>query len=226
MLGELLHGDYNRWVNPEMLDSATNYECYKGLYSSFNSHNLFEIMHSLKRQFGPEQWTLYKGKHLFNFVDNHDVSRIASILQDTRHLPLIYTILFTMPGIPCVYYGSEWNATGRKEDGDPALRVCFDQPCWNVLSERIAKLAEIHKNNEALTEGDFHDVLITNEQCVFERSLNGKRIWTVVNAADKEYPVPANLFGHRGIDLLSGKEITFDNHIMEPLSAYVMEMEE
>ena len=226
LLGELLHGDYNRWVNPEMLDSATNYECYKGLYSSFNSHNLFEIMHSLKRQFGPEQWTLYKGKHLFNFVDNHDVSRIASILQDTRHLPLIYTILFTMPGIPCVYYGSEWNATGRKEDGDPALRVCFDQPCWNVLSERIAKLAEIHKNNEALTEGDFHDVLITNEQCVFERSLNGKRIWTVVNAADKEYPVPANLFGHRGIDLLSGKEITFDNHIMEPLSAYVMEMEE
>lgn len=226
LLGELLHGDYNRWVNPEMLDSATNYECYKGLYSSFNSHNLFEIMHSLKRQFGPEQWTLYKGKHLFNFVDNHDVSRIASILQDTRHLPLIYTILFTMPGIPCVYYGSEWNATGRKEDGDPALRVCFDQPCWNVLSERIAKLAEIHKNNEALTEGDFHDVLITNEQCVFERSLNGKRIWTVVNAADKEYPVPANLFGHKGIDLLSGKEITFDNHIMEPLSAYVMEMEE
>ena len=56
LLGELLHGDYNRWVNPEMLDSATNYECYKGLYSSFNSHNLFEIMHSLKRQFGPEQF--------------------------------------------------------------------------------------------------------------------------------------------------------------------------
>ncbi len=224
LLGELLHGDYNRWVNSEMLDSATNYECYKGLYSSFNSKNMFEIMHSLKRQFGPEQWTLYKGKHLLNFVDNHDVSRIASILQDMRHLPLIYTILFTMPGIPCVYYGSEWNATGRKEDGDRDLRVCFDKPCFNVLSEWIAKLAFVHREQRALQYGEFHDVLITNMQCAFERSFEGKRIWTIVNAEDLPYVFHAPNGVHKGYDLLREEIIELDELQMPPLSSYVVEI--
>ena len=60
LVGETLHGDYNQWVNDAMLHSCTNDECYKGLYSSLNSMNLFEIVHSLTRQFGPEPWPLYK----------------------------------------------------------------------------------------------------------------------------------------------------------------------
>ena len=92
LLGEMLHGDYRERMNGEMLHSATNYECYKGLYSSFNSMNLFEINHSLQRQFGAEDWCLYRGAHLFSFVDNHDVTRAASILQNERHLPLLYAL--------------------------------------------------------------------------------------------------------------------------------------
>lgn len=114
LLGETLHGDYNRWMNPDMCHSVTNYECYKGLYSSFNSMNLFEIGHSLARQFGPEPWTLYKGKHLLSFLDNHDVERIASILHESRHLPLAYGLLFGMPGVPALYYGSEWGIRGER----------------------------------------------------------------------------------------------------------------
>lgn len=102
-------------VNPELLDSVTNYECYKGLYSSFNTHNMHEIGYSLNRQFGPEEWTLYKGLPLYNFVDNHDVERIASQLEDKEHLPLIYAMEFAMPGVPGVYYGSEWGMEGKKE---------------------------------------------------------------------------------------------------------------
>ena len=75
LIGETLHGDYNQIVNDEMLDSCTNYECYKGLYSSFNSINMFEIAHSLHRQFGGDPWCIYRGKHLLSFVDNHDVPR-------------------------------------------------------------------------------------------------------------------------------------------------------
>jgi len=63
LIGETLHGDYNQIVNDEMLDSCTNYECYKGLYSSFNSVNMFEIAHSLHRQFGGDPWCIYRGKH-------------------------------------------------------------------------------------------------------------------------------------------------------------------
>ena len=162
LVGETLHGDYNQWMNDSMLHSVTNYECYKGLYSSFNSMNMFEINHSLLRQFGPDNWTLYKGKHLLCFVDNHDVTRIASILTNEKHLPLIYGMLFGMPGIPCVYYGSEWGAKARKEEGDPALRACFDAPEWNDLSETISRLSEIKKNSEALNYGSFRSVLLTN----------------------------------------------------------------
>lgn len=108
LIGETLHGDYNQIVNDEMLDSCTNYECYKGLYSSFNSVNMFEIAHSLHRQFGGDPWCIYRGKHLLSFVDNHDVPRLASILTDKSCLRPAYGMLFGMPGIPCVYYGSEW----------------------------------------------------------------------------------------------------------------------
>ena len=106
------------------------------------------------RQFGPEQWTLYRGKHLLSFVDNHDVSRIASILTNEKHIPLTYGMIFGMPGIPCVYYGSEWGAKAHKNEGDPALRVCFDEPLDNELSEFISKLATAHKNSKALCYGD------------------------------------------------------------------------
>ena len=187
LVGETLHGDYNQWMNDSMLHSVTNYECYKGLYSSFNSMNMFEINHSLLRQFGPDNWTLYKGKHLLCFVDNHDVTRIASILTNEKHLPLIYGMLFGMPGIPCVYYGSEWGAKARKEEGDPALRACFDAPEWNDLSETISRLSEIKKNSEALNYGSFRSVLLTNRQCIFERKSEHERIYVAINADENSF---------------------------------------
>jgi len=187
LVGETLHGDYNQWMNDSMLHSVTNYECYKGLYSSFNSMNMFEINHSLLRQFGPDNWTLYKGKHLLCFVDNHDVTRIASILTNEKHLPLIYGMLFGMPGIPCVYYGSEWGAKARKEEGDPALRACFDAPEWNDLSETISRLSEIKKDSEALNYGSFRSVLLTNRQCIFERKSEHERIYVAINADENSF---------------------------------------
>ena len=140
LIGEVLFGDYNQIVNDEMLHSCTNYECYKGIYSSFNSMNMFEIAHSLNRQYGPEQWCIYRGKHLMSFVDNHDVTRIASILTNKNHLPLTYGLFLGMPGVPCIYYGSEWGEEGVKApDNDYALRPCFDAPKPNALTEQIKK---------------------------------------------------------------------------------------
>ena len=181
LVGETLHGDYNQWMNDSMLHSVTNYECYKGLYSSFNSMNMFEINHSLLRQFGPDNWTLYKGKHLFSFVDNHDVTRVASILSNENHLPLIYALAFGMPGIPCVYYGSEWGAKAKKEDGDPALRACFEKPEWNDLTTFISRLAEAKKHSNALNYGDFRSVLLTNRQYAFGRLGENTMILSAVN---------------------------------------------
>lgn len=209
LLGEMLHGDYNRLMNDSMLHSATNYECYKGLYSSFNSMNLFEIVHSLLRQFGPENWTLYKGKHLLSFVDNHDVSRVASILTNERHLPLIYALSFGMPGIPCVYYGSEWGAKADKSQGDPALRPSFEEPVWNELTDWVAKLAAAKKGSEALNYGTFRSVLLTNRQCIFERKTEHERVLVAINADDSEYTAHFDAGCGRATDLITGEEHDF-----------------
>lgn len=210
LLGEMLHGDYNRLMNDQMLHSATNYECYKGLYSSFNSMNLFEINHSLLRQFGPENWTLYKGKHLLSFVDNHDVTRIASILQNEHHLPLIYALMFGMPGIPCIYYGSEWGTKADKREGDPALRPCFEAPQWNELTTFISRLSIIKQNSPALCYGDFRSVLLTNRQCIFERKTEEERIWVAINAEEREFEAHFDAGCEKAVDLLTGTVQNFN----------------
>ncbi|MCR5720234.1 MAG: cyclomaltodextrinase [Lachnospiraceae bacterium] len=184
LVGEAIHGDYNRFLNNDMLNSVTNYECYKGLYSSFNSMNMFEIVHSLLRQFGPENWTLYKGRHLMCFADNHDVSRIASTLNNQCHLKPLYGLLFTMPGIPCIYYGSEWGAKGNKSEGDWSLRPCFKEPEWNELTDFIVALAEIKKYSHALNYGDFKSKHLANNSCVFERRSDKECITVAINASD------------------------------------------
>ena len=188
LIGEVLFGDYNLIVNDEMLHSCTNYECYKGIFSSFNCMNMFEIAHSLNRQFGPEQWCIYRGKHLMTFVDNHDVTRIASILTNKNHLPLAYGLLFGMPGIPCIYYGSEWGEEGVKApDNDYALRPCFEEPKPNELTDFIKELIEVRRNSDALCNGSYRNVVITNHQLIFERRTDNERVLVAINAGDSEF---------------------------------------
>ena len=226
LVGETLHGDYNQWMNDSMLHSVTNYECYKGLYSSFNSMNMFEINHSLLRQFGPDNWTLYKGKHLLSFVDNHDVTRVASILSNENHLPLIYALAFGMPGIPCVYYGSEWGAKARKEEGDPALRACYEKPEWNDLTTFISKLAEAKKHSNALNYGDFRSVLLTNRQCIFERKTDSERVLVAINADDQPFMEHFDAGCGTAIDLITGETHDFGGGSeLAPYSAAYWKME-
>ena len=216
LIGELLHGDYNQFVGEGMLHSCTNYECYKGLYSSFNSMNMFEIMHSLNRQFGPEGWTIYKGKHLLSFVDNHDVTRIASILTNEKHLPLIYGMLFGMPGIPCVYYGSEWGTRADKSQGDPALRPSFDAPEWNEITSYIEKLSHIRKTEKALCYGDFRTVVLTNKQCVYERNACGERALVAINADENSFFAGFNVGCDKAYELISEAEVSIAGGIELP----------
>ena len=226
LVGEMLHGDYNRLMNDSMLHSATNYECYKGLFSSFNSMNMFEIIHSLLRQFGPENWTLYRGKHLLCFVDNHDVSRIASNLTNEQHLPLIYALCFGMPGIPCVYYGSEWGAKANKSEGDPALRACFDAPLENDLTAWISKLAAAKKASNALNYGDFRSVVLTNRQCIFERKTDSERVLVAINADNVPYTAHFDAGCGTAVDLITGNTHDFGGGSeLPPYSAFFWKCE-
>lgn len=214
LIGEMLHGDYSQLVNNDMLHSCTNYECYKGLYSSFNSRNMFEIAHSLHRQFGGDPWCIYQGLHLLSFVDNHDVTRIASILSDPAHVRPAYGLLFGMPGIPCLYYGSEWGATGQKGGGDDwPLRPAFETPQPNDLTAWIRRLVAARTQRDAsgdlaaaaraLCHGGYRNVQIASEQLLFERACDGARVLVAVNASGEAAAISAAELAGRFRDVLS-----------------------
>lgn len=217
LIGEVLFGDYNQIVNDEMLHSCTNYECYKGIYSSFNSMNMFEIAHSLNRQYGPEQWCIYRGKHLMSFVDNHDVTRIASILTNKNHLPLTYGLLLGMPGVPCIYYGSEWGEEGVKApNNDYALRPCFEEPKPNELTEEIKKMIHVRTGSNALCHGSYRNVVLTNHQIIFERRTDDERMLVAINASDAPFTAHNGELGGTMTDLLTGNEIQMSGQLEMP----------
>ena len=174
MYGEIVGGDYNRIANNEMLDSVTNYEIYKGLYSCHNDRNYFEFAHSIDRQCG--DWGMYKNLYMYNFADNHDVTRLASIIRDKALLKNVYTMLYTMPGVPSVYYGSEFGMEGRKQQhSDDDLRRelnlnALENPDYSLF-EHICKLGRLKHALDALHTGKYKnengvltDVLNDNQQ--------------------------------------------------------------
>ena len=214
LLGEIVHGDYNQWVSTMMLDSVTNYECYKGLYSSHNDHNYYEIAYALDRQFG--EGGVYQNKPLYAFADNHDVNRVASVLHKAEHLYPLYCLLFTMPGVPSIYYGSEWGLTGMKNNGsDAPLRPALDlaairqQAPQPGLADAISRLSHLRQRAPALRRGNYRQLFVGHEQLAFSRQVNDELVIVLVNASDT--PVEVNLevnpaLGGRLIDLLDAGE--------------------
>ena len=183
LMGEMVFGDYRRLANPQMLDSCTNYELYKALYSSCNDNNMYELAHTLQRQFAIGSG-VYEGLNLYNFLDNHDVSRIASIIKDERQLKPLYGLLYTLPGIPSVYYGSEWGATGIREQSDAEVRP--DYAAWenNDLSRHIAWWAKFRRESEVLARGTYQELAVTGRFLAFRREFAGQSLDIAVNIGD------------------------------------------
>lgn len=198
LMGEVVHGDYRQWANGAMLDSVTNYECYKGLYSSHVDRNYFEIAYSLDRQFGAEG--IYRDLLLYAFADNHDVDRVASRLTNPAHLYPLYCLLLTMPGVPSIYYGSEWGIEGRKNNGsDAPLRpfLALDEVArtspYRDLAGAIRRLIEVRRRLDALRSGGYRQLSLAHEQIVFARQTARDMVIVAVNAADRPVPVEFSL---------------------------------
>ncbi|PKM51964.1 MAG: alpha-amylase [Firmicutes bacterium HGW-Firmicutes-7] len=216
LMGEVVHGegDYRSWLSDGVLDSVTNYECYKGLYSSHNDRNFFEIAYSLNREFNVKDG-LYKGKALYSFVDNHDVNRIASTLNNETHLYSLHALLFTIPGIPSIYYGSEWGIYGKRTNASDEylrpkldlLEVANNSPNKDLVKV-IKKFATIRKQSNALKYGEYKQLLVTHEQFSFARITEDECIIVVVNSADSiakiDLDIPVS--GRKVIDILNDEE--------------------
>lgn len=185
LMGEVIHGDYSRWVNGETLHSVTNYALHKALYSGHNDHNYFEIAHTVK-------YLLNMGNlNLYNFVDNHDVERIYTKLSNKAHFAPVHVLLYTLPGIPSIYYGSEFGIEGKKEKfSDDSLRPALnlkdyaDATTTNPNTALIAALGKVRQHTPALSYGSYAELQLTNRQFAFARDLDGVRVIVTVNNDD------------------------------------------
>lgn len=205
LMGEVVFGDYRRFANPETLDATTNYECYKGLYSSHNDKNYFEIAYSFDRQFG--KGGIYQGLPMYAFLDNHDVDRINSVLKNPAHLYPSHIMLFTMPGVPSVYYGSEWGMRGRKQEGgDPALRPALkcsaNQMPQPELAQTIGRLAQIRHRMPALKHGDYRTLSVASEQISYMRQAGDAWAVVAVNSAASPVKMEIPINGYDGTTLV------------------------
>ena len=185
LMGEVIHGDYSRWVNGSTLHSVTNYALHKALYSGHNDHNYFEIAHTVKYLQNMGDLDLY------NFVDNHDVERIYTKLSNKAHFAPVHVLLYTLPGVPSIYYGSEFGIEGRKErTSDDSLRPALNLADYadavekNPCTALVSALGKVRQNTPALNYGSYAELMLTNRQYAFARDLDGVRVIVTVNNDD------------------------------------------
>lgn len=218
LMGEVIHGDYNRWVNEGTLHSVTNYHLHKALYSGHNDHNFFEIAHTVKRLYGmggnrPD------GLKLYNFVDNHDVERIYTKLNNKAHYTPVHILLYTLPGVPSVYYGSEFGIEGRKEKwSDDSLRPALNRSDYqdavqnNPCTGLIAALGKIRQGAPALSYGDYQELSLTNRQYAFARNYEGKSVVVAVNNDENQAGFSLSVSGaEEFLGALSGTRVKAEN---------------
>ena len=213
LMGEIIHGQYNHWANPEMFDCVTNYQCYKGIYSSHNDRNYFEIAHSIDYQNGQ-----YGNLYMYNFLDNHDVSRLMSVLKDPARVECCYTMMYGMYGVPSIYYGSEFGIYGAKGHGaeaDLPVRPCLDLnniPDRNdELLKHISALGAIRLSSPAIQTGGYSKMELRNQTFSFKREKDGEEVYVLLNVSDGDYTFRFNTKYGKLVDLLTGKTFNGGN---------------
>jgi cyclomaltodextrinase / maltogenic alpha-amylase / neopullulanase len=190
-LAEVIHGDYAAFVQSSTVDTVTQYELWKAIWSSLNDRNLFELAHALGRHdrllevFVPQ-----------TFVGNHDVTRIATQITDPGLRPLALVVLMTVAGIPSIYAGDEQGFTGTKREreyGDDEVRPAFPADPAE-LSMLGADVLTLHR--ELLGMRRRHPWLVRSRTRV--EDVTNTRIRYVAQAGDGRLAVTLDLDAPEG----------------------------
>ena len=219
LMGEVIHGNYSRWANEGTLHSVTNYMLHKALYSAHNDHNYFELAHTIQYVSGMVGSNL----NLYTFVDNHDVERIYTKLSNKSHFLPVHVMLYTLPGIPSLYYGSEFGIEGRKErSSDASLRPALNYGDYkdaietNPCTKLIATLGKIRHNTPALFYGDYKELLLQTTHFAYARILDGKAVITTVNNADNDVVMNLQASGcTEYVGALTGERISVNGGLIQ-----------
>jgi len=219
LMGEVVEGDYSRWVSSDMLHSVTGYMLFKALFSSHNNENLFELANTVARSVPDSGLTHY------NFLDNHDQPRIIDNVTNPAFLNTLYPLLFTLPGIPSIYYGSEWEIRGKKENGsDQPIRPYIDienPPPETEITRLIRKLAAIRSGSRALKYGSYRQLYLQYRRpYVFERCYENERVVIAANISGSAETI--NIGSGNMLDMLTGETIDMASLVIRPHSARLL----
>jgi glycosidase len=196
-VGEMIHGDYAGYAARAGLDSVTQYELWKAIWSSLNDGNFYELAWALDRHN-----RVLESIVPMTFVGNHDVTRIASRLTDVRHLGHALALLFTVGGTPSVYYGDEQAFRGVKEDragGDDAIRPAFpDGPDHLAPAGRPAyrlhqRLIGLRRRHPWLVRARTSVEHLTNRSIALRSSVAGALLTLLLNIDDRPYRFPIDV---------------------------------
>lgn len=197
LLAEVIHGDYAAFRAASGVDSVTQYEMWKAVWSSLLDRNPHELAWSLKRHaaysadFRPQ-----------TFLGNHDVTRIATRLPDPARLRLATVLLAVLPGVPSVYAGDEQGFTGEKTEsstGDDAVRPPFpDDPSdlagfGRPIFEHYQQVLGLRRRHPWLVSAQLTVAEVTQEGLAIELSGDGGRLGLALNFSDA--PTLLHLWG-------------------------------
>ncbi len=210
-VAELIHGDYAQFVKGTGVDSATQYELWKSIWSSLNDRNFFELDWTLKRH---EQFCATFRP--YTFIGNHDVTRIASQLNDIRHLPHAVALLMTLPGTPAIYYGDEQGWQGMKYErlgGDDEIRPAFPDHPDDLGSEgqhvyRLYQdLTRLRRERPWLATAAVEVITLSNQQMALKMNgSNNNIVLLLLNLADESWSANFPWEGAEPSRVISGYE--------------------
>jgi cyclomaltodextrinase len=190
VFGEVIHGDYAAFVRDSGVHAVTQYELWKAIWSALNDRNLFELAWALDRHnryletFTP-----------LTFVGNHDVTRLASKLNDERHIPHALAILLTVGGTPCIYAGDEQAFRGIKEQragGDDAVRPAFPASAEQLPSDgwSIYRLHQyligLRRRHSWLARARSRVIHLENRHMVMSMEADGNALLVALNLEDRD----------------------------------------
>ncbi len=184
-LGEVIHGDYAGFVKASGVDSVTQYELWKAIWSGLNDRNFFELAWALDRHNGFLDAFVPQ-----TFVGNHDVTRLASRLENPRLIDHALVVLMTCGGTPSIYAGDEQGFRGIKENrlgGDDAVRPAFpERPSalapdgWPIFRRHQA-LIGLRRRHPWLHRAKTRVVSLANETFCYEAHAGDRRLMVALN---------------------------------------------
>jgi cyclomaltodextrinase len=198
-VGEVLHGDYAAYVERSGLDSVTQYELWKAIWSSLNDGNFFELAWALKRHVAMLDTFLPQ-----TFIGNHDVTRMATQLNDERHLGHALVLLMTLGGVPSIYYGDEQAFRGLKEEregGDDAVRPGFPRdpselaPFGWPTYRLHQRLIGMRRRHPWLVRAHTAVEHLTNRAVALRAQAPEGDVLTLLNLGDEPYRFPLDVNG-------------------------------